>query len=73
MENDDRVELVQDGLMTIAEAMAFSRLSRTTLYGLMETGRLSYTKLGRARRIPKRALVELAASNLRGGWRVDEA
>jgi hypothetical protein len=26
-------------------------------------------KIGRARRIPRRALVELAASNLRRGWR----
>jgi len=46
----------------------FLSVSRTTVYGLMETGQLRYVKIGKARRIPRRALVELAAANLRGGW-----
>lgn len=61
-------ELVSDGLVSIAAAMRFLTLSRSTVYQMMDNGALMYVKLGRARRIPKRALVELAARNLRGGW-----
>lgn len=64
----EAVELVQEGLMTVAEAGRFTGLSRSSLYSLMEEGKLVYAKIGRARRIPRRALVELAASSLRGGW-----
>lgn len=65
---EEAVELVQEGLVTVAEAARFTGLSRSSLYTLMETGRLVYAKIGRARRIPRRALIELAASSLRGGW-----
>ncbi len=61
-----RGELVQDGLMTIREAIAFLRLGRSTLYGLMERGDLPYACIGARRLIPRRALVDLAASHLRG-------
>jgi excisionase family DNA binding protein len=64
----EAIELVQEGLMTVAEAGRFAGLSRSSLYALMEEGKLVYAKIGRARRIPRRALVELAASSLRGGW-----
>ena len=63
---DNRGELVQDGLMTIREAVAFLRLGRSTLYGLMERGDLPYACIGARRLIPRRALVDLAASHLRG-------
>jgi excisionase family DNA binding protein len=56
---DNRAELVADGLMTVPEAQAFSRLSRSNLYGLMEDGSLAYCKVGRRRLIPRRALVEM--------------
>jgi len=59
-----RYAAVVDGLVTVAEATAFLGLSRSKVYALMDTGRLSYVKLGRARRIPRRALVALAADNL---------
>ena len=62
----NREELVQDGLMTIREAVAFLRLGRSTLYGLMERGDLPYACIGARRLIPRRALVGLAASHLRG-------
>jgi hypothetical protein len=39
------------------------------LYSLMERGELFYTRLGRRRLVPRRALIALAASGLRGGWR----
>lgn len=63
---DNRECLVRDGLMTIAEAAAFLRVGRSTLYQLMDRGELPHVKIGSARRIPKRALIALAASNLRG-------
>ena len=62
--------LVADGLMTVREAAEFLRLSRSSVYALMDHGELAFVKLGRSRRIPRRALVELAASGLRGGMRV---
>jgi excisionase family DNA binding protein len=57
-------DLVEDGLLTLPEAQAFSRLSRSDLYARMERGELAYVKLGRRRLIPRRALVELVAKNL---------
>lgn len=56
-------DLLTDGLMTVDEAAGFLRLSRPTIYGLMDAGKLGYVKIGRRRRIPKRALVELAKQN----------
>jgi excisionase family DNA binding protein len=66
MREHDR-SLVADGLVPLADAMAFLSVSRSTLYELMEKGVLPYSKIGRSRRIPKRALVELAQQTLRGG------
>ena len=68
-EDTTRVELVADGLLTVREAMCFLHLSRSTVYQFMDRGELPFVKLGRSRRIPKRALVELAARGLQGGVR----
>lgn len=57
-----------DGLVTVIEAATFLGLSRSQVYALMERGQLVYVKLGRSRRIPRRALIELASKNLKGGW-----
>ena len=65
----DRSALVADGLMTIQEAAEFLSVSRSKLYELMDNGELIFVKLGRSRRIPRRALLDLAASGLQGGWR----
>jgi excisionase family DNA binding protein len=56
--------LVEGGLRTIEEARQYTRLSRSALYSLMERGELVYTKIGRRRLIPHRALVELAQRGL---------
>ncbi len=68
----DDTALVEDGLLTVREAAAFLRLSRSNLYALMERGELPFVKLGRSRRIPRRAVIALAAGWLRGGVRVTE-
>lgn len=57
---------MSDGLLTIREAAAFLCVSRSTLYGRMDAGELAFVKLGRSRRIPRRALIDLAASGLQG-------
>ncbi len=60
-------ELVEEGLVSLEDAMEFLSLGRSTLYELMDKGMLPYSKIGRSRRIPRRALVRLAQLTLRGG------
>ncbi|MFJ9790800.1 helix-turn-helix domain-containing protein [Streptomyces globosus] len=45
-----------DGLLTVPEAMARLRISRSAFYDLLRTRRLASLTIGRARRIPTRAL-----------------
>src|SRR4051812_15407846 len=45
--------------LTIAQATERSSLSRSTLYLLMNSNQLEYTKVGRARRIPLDALMKV--------------
>jgi excisionase family DNA binding protein len=61
---DSVLRLMADGLDTVPAAAKFLGISRTSLYGLMDKGLLEYVKLGKARRIPHRAVLELAARNL---------
>lgn len=56
-------DLLADGLVDVKEAAEFLRISRSTVYTLMDAGKLGYVKIGAARRIPKRALVDLAAAS----------
>lgn len=65
-------ELVVNGLVTISDASVFLRLSKATIYQLMETGRLQYAKIGRSRRIPKKAILNLAQDSLIGGWNIPQ-
>ena len=62
--------MVGEGLMTVAEAAEFLRVSRSKLYQIMDAGELAYAKIGRGRRVPRRAVVELAARNLQGGTKI---
>ena len=64
-------DLVADGLMKVGEVEAFFDCSRSTVYNWMYQGLLAYVKLGRSRRIPRRAVLELAARGLRGGGQRD--
>jgi excisionase family DNA binding protein len=63
---EEKQTVIRDGFAEIAEAQQYLRLSRATIYTLMETGRLAYARFGRTRRIPWRALYDYAASNLVG-------
>lgn len=56
--------LVQDGNITVAEACAFTRLSRSELYSLMSRGELSFVKIGRRRLLPRRAVLALMRRHL---------
>jgi excisionase family DNA binding protein len=59
-------EMLEGGLVTIGDAATFLRLGRSTVYQLLEAGQLPSVKIGRARRIPRAAIVELAARHLVG-------
>jgi excisionase family DNA binding protein len=58
--------VVDQGLLTVAQAAGFLGIGRSKLYGLMDSGRLQYAKIGSARRIPRAAVVKLAESCLVG-------
>lgn len=63
----DAQELLVDGLLSVTEAGRFLSCSRSYLYDRMDAGELQFVRLGRARRIPRRAVVEFAAARLTGG------
>lgn len=46
-------------MLTVAEAAKRCGMSRTWLYEVMDAGRLTYVRFGRARRIPKTSLLKL--------------
>jgi excisionase family DNA binding protein len=48
-----------EGLVTLPEASAFLKVSRSTLYVLMASGDLPYVKIGKSRRVARAALVQL--------------
>jgi excisionase family DNA binding protein len=54
----DKEEMVQQGLVTIEEAMEFLSISRASLYRLINEGAFPTVKLACARRIPRRALID---------------
>lgn len=64
MSDPEDEALMAGGFDTVKSAAAFLRVSIAKIYNLMETGELAFTKIGRSRRIPHRALVELAARNM---------
>jgi excisionase family DNA binding protein len=55
---------IDDGLMTVPEAADFLRVSRSSIYQMMERGELSYVKLGKSRRLPRAALKRLIEESL---------
>jgi excisionase family DNA binding protein len=57
-------ELIADGLVSPDEAMRFLGISRPTLNRLLDRGVLPTVRLVTTRRIPRRALVDLAARSV---------
>jgi excisionase family DNA binding protein len=57
-------ELLAEGLDRIPEVARFLSISRSHVYALMEAGALPYVRIGRSRRIPHRAVIDLAQRNL---------
>lgn len=53
---DNALSLVEEGAVTIPEAMRITGFGRTFLYEAMAKGELPYIKIGASRRIPRRAL-----------------
>ena len=62
--NSKLMDLVEGGLDRVPDVARFLGLSRSRVYSLMDAGQLAYVKIGRSRRIPHRAVVELAAKSL---------
>ena len=60
----DRMALLTEGLDRIQDVARFLRLSRSQIYALMHRGALPYVRIGRSRRVPHRAVVELAERNM---------
>ena len=63
---DDRCDLIADGLATVVQAKNFLSVGRSKIYDLMDRGELTYSKIGRCRRIPWKAIHQLAANSLVG-------
>ena len=63
-QHEERLAMVADGLITVADAEIITGLKKSTLYQLMATGQLPYAKIGSARRIPRKALLEFMAGSL---------
>ncbi|MFD5620630.1 helix-turn-helix domain-containing protein [Streptomyces yangpuensis] len=53
-----------DELLTVPEAMARLKIGRSALYDLLRTRRLASLTIGRARRIPARALADYVQHHL---------
>lgn len=61
---ENKRELIEGGLLSVPEAARFLTVCRTTLYKLMDSGRVAYVKIGSRRMVPRGELVRLAADGL---------
>lgn len=62
-----RPDLLSEGLLTVGEACRLLAVSRSFLYSQMDAGAIPFVRLGRARRIPRAALLAYVSRHLRGG------
>jgi excisionase family DNA binding protein len=60
-------DLLDDGFDRVRDVARFLKVSVSHVYLLMEQRKLPYLKLGKSRRIPHRAVLDLAARHLVGG------
>ncbi|MFO0852416.1 MAG: helix-turn-helix domain-containing protein [Gemmataceae bacterium] len=64
MNNVNNPEIVSDGLERVGDAAKFLGVSRSFVYRLIQGGVLPSVKLGGSRRVPVRAVRELASARL---------
>jgi excisionase family DNA binding protein len=62
--SDKSHALLVDGLDKIPEVSRFLKVSVSQVYALMQEGELPFVKIGKSRRIPHRAVLDLVARNL---------
>lgn len=67
------LQMVAGGTLTFKQALEYLQVGKTFLEQRLSRGEIPYTYVGRHRRIPKIALDEYLAKNLRGGGYVAEA
>ncbi len=60
----DKDHILSEGLERVADAARFLGISRSSVYKLIRSGQLPSVKLGTSRRVPIRAVWELAAARL---------
>jgi excisionase family DNA binding protein len=63
-DNQKLEEMLSEGLDRIPEVSRYLKVSRSQVYALMERGVLPYVRIGRSRRVPHRAVVDLVMRNL---------
>lgn len=64
MHNKDMYEILIDGLEKVSSAASYLGVSRSLIYKLIANGDLPSVKIGHSRRVPIRAVRELAQTNL---------
>ena len=64
MSTSTNVEMLADGLERISEAARFLGMSRSCVYRLINAGVLPSVRIGRNRRVPIKAVRDLASNNL---------
>jgi len=67
MSNSTNNEIISDGLERISEAAAFLGMSRSHIYRLIREGVLPSAKIGKSRRVPIRAVRDLALNSMVSG------
>lgn len=61
IENQLTADDFADGLLSISEVADFCRVSTREVYRLMESHEMPWTKVGRCRKVPRRALLRWLA------------
>lgn len=59
-----KLDLAENGAISVKEAARLLGVSRSLLYAMMETGKLAYARIGRRRVIPRKAIQEVLAENI---------
>lgn len=64
MNTDNKYEIVSDGLQSVSATAHFLGVSRSLVYKLIHQGDLPSVKLGSSRRVPIKAVHDLATERL---------